>query len=243
MSDRISDDEIDIQPWPVIEQVGRAVTLATVARRGFLEVADDEDQFTLETDRFDLVNWARTELGAWISDAELAILSASIGDLSDDDLAVCDDALIAATTIAWALRAVGADQDRLPLPDHDALNEATLKWAPEPWNNVRPLANRARLRDDAALGSERERWELWYWRSTTADISDSDLQETVGEAQESGFRTLAKGDLANDDYVAYHDMSPEDQEDVAWLSEIRLRTLNWVCGFGETWGSAPIYLD
>ncbi len=106
------DDSLDIQPWPVIELIGRAVTLATVARRGMLEVDDERDAFDVETDRFDLSTWSRTELQNWITDDELRLLNASVGELSDDDLTACDDALIGATAIAWAVRAV--DVPRLP---------------------------------------------------------------------------------------------------------------------------------
>ena len=48
-----------------------ATFVATIARRGILEVDDQRDHFDLETDRFDLSTWARTELQNWISDDEL----------------------------------------------------------------------------------------------------------------------------------------------------------------------------
>ena len=64
------DDELDIQPWPVLELVGRAVALTSVAKRGMLEVDEEDDVFSQETDRFELSTWARTELSNWITDTE-----------------------------------------------------------------------------------------------------------------------------------------------------------------------------
>lgn len=235
------DDSIDIQPWPVIELIGRGVALATVARRGILEVDDQRDDFDLETDRFDLVTWTRTELQNWVTDAELRLLNVPVGDLEDDDLSLCDDALVGATAIAWALRAV--DVPRLPLPEQGELDEQTLDWAPEPWEKVRPLQSRARLRSDEDLAAERERWELWYWRATDAVEDPDAIPDVVAEIAESGLVPVVDGDLATDDGRAFRSLSDDEQDDVAWLAGLRLRSLNWVCGFGETWESAPLYLD
>lgn len=236
-----NDDTIDIQPWPVIELIGRAVTLATVARRGILEVDSERDVFDLETDRFDLSTWSRTELQNWITDDELRILNVSIGDLSDDDLATCDNALVAATAIAWTLRAINVDQ--LPLPEQGDVDEQTLAWAPQPWEKVRSVQSRARLRSDEELAAERERWELWYWRSTEADDDQGGIEEVVREVAETDLIRLVDGDFADDNGTSWREMSEDEQDDVAWLSEHRLRALNWACGFGETWDSAPLYPD
>lgn len=239
----LANDEntIDIQPWPVIELIGRGVTLATIARRGILEVDDQRDVFDLETDRFDLVTWTRTELQNWVTDAELTLLNMPIGEMSDDDLSSCDDALVSASAIAWALRAL--EGDRLPLPEHETLDGQTLSWAPEPWDKVRPLQSRARLRSDEDLAAERERWELWFWRATEAMDEPEGLSEVVEELLDTKLIPVVDGDLATDDEVPFNRLSEEEQDDVAWLAELRLRALNWVCGFGETWESAPLYLD
>lgn len=235
------DDAIDIQPWPVIELIGRGVALATVARRGMIEVDDERDEFDLETDRFDLATWARTELQNWITDDELRILGTSTGDLSEDELAACDNALVGAAAVAWAVRAI--DVDRLPLPENEALNEQILKWAPEPWEKVRTLQSRARLRSDEDLAAERERWELWFWRATEGEDDPDAVRDVVKELQETDLITTVEGDFTDDEGKPFRAMDPDERDDVAWLAEYRLRALNWVCGFGETWESAPLYLD
>lgn len=237
----MGDDFIDIRPWPVMELIGRAVVLSSVARRGTLEVDSGRDVFDLETDRFDLVTWTRTELQNWVSDRELELLNLPIGELDDDDLAECDDALISASTIAWALRAIPSDA--LPIPQDGVAEGEVMEWAPEPWAKVRQLQSAARLRSDEDLARERERWELWYWRATdVADDADA-LAEVVEEVRESGIILVADNDFATDTGVPYSALSHDDQDDVVWLSELRLRALNWVCGFGDTWESAPLYLD
>lgn len=235
------DDTLDIQPWPVIELIGRAVALATVARRGMLEVDEERDPFDLETDRFDLATWTRTELQNWITDDELRILNTPVNDLDEDDLGTCDNALVSATAVAWALRAVTAEQ--LPLPENPEIDEQTLKWAPQPWEKVRSVQSRARLRSDEELATERERWELWYWRATDAEDDADALREVVDETRETGLIPIVDNDFANDAGTPYAALSAEEQDDIAWLAELRLRALNWVCGFGESWESAPLYLD
>lgn len=232
-------DTIDIQPWPPVELVGRAVCLATVARRGALEVESDRDAFDLETDRFELATWARTELISWIGDNELDVLTQPINELDEDDLAFCDDALIGASTIAWAIRAI--PDDILPLSQDGAAELNTLDWSPEPWARVRQLVNRARVRSDDDLARERERWELWYWRSH--DAAASDLPDVCAEAEASGLIPTDGRDFLNEQHVRFGDLSADDQDDVAWLSELRLRALNWTCGLASAWESAPTYVD
>ena len=239
---RLGDEEsIDIRPWPTIELIGRAVVLASVARRGILEVDTDRDVFDLETDRFDLLTWARTELQNWITDAELALLSKPVGELDEDDLAECDNALIGASTVGWAIGAV--DGDQLPLPQDGVAEEQVLAWAPEPWAKVRQLASRTRTRSEDALARERERWELWYWRSTDAEDASDVLRDVVDEVREAGLIPVAESDLATDAGKPFASLSADDQDDIAWLAGLRLRALNWVCGFGDSWEAAPLYLD
>lgn len=244
MSDRenpVPDDEIDIQPWPVIEIIGRAVSLATVARRGMLEVDDERDTFDLETDRFDLTTWSRTELQNWISDRELELLSAPVGDLDDDALAECDNALVSASAIAWALR--GIEIDRLPVPQDTAIEEQVLAWAPQPWMKVRQLQSRVRLRSDQELADERERWELWYWRATDGEEDATALADVVQEIAGAGLIAVSEGDLVTDEGVRFRELDADARDDIAWLAGLRLRALNWTCGFGPTWEAAPLYLD
>lgn len=235
------DDSIDIQPWPVMELVGRAVVLATIARRGMLDIEEGRDLFDLETDRFDLSTWARTELQNWISERDVVLLGRSVGELGGDDIARCEDALVGASSIAWALRV--ASLDHLSVPQDGLAEEQVLAWAPQPWLKVRPLQGRVRLRSDEDLAHERERWELWYWRANDASDAPDSFPEVVAEVRKTGIIPIVSDDFATDDGRPFNDLGAEEQDHLAWLSELRLRTLNWVCGFGQSWESAPLYLD
>lgn len=230
------DDEIDIQPWPVLELIGRAVTLTSVARRGLLEVDEDADVFSNETDRFELSTWARTELTNWITDTELAILNTPIGELTEEQMLLADEALFAAGAVAWALRAV--TDEYIPMPDTEAFTGAVMEWAPTPWDKVRNLQKRVRLRSDQELADERERMELWYWRGSE-EITTEELAEVVAEITEVDLMPVIDGDLSADG-VAFGALSEEDRDDLTWVAEQRLRALNWVCGFGDSWETAPL---
>lgn len=231
------DDELDIQPWPVLELIGRAVALTSVAKRGLLEVDEELDTFSKETDRFELSTWARTELTNWITDAELTALNTPIGDLTEEQLLLADEALYAGGAVAWALR--GVTTDRLPMPDSDAFMAAVLEWAPSPWDKVRQLQKRVRLRSDQELADERERMELWYWRGET-DIADEELADVVAEVAAAGLIPVVDGDFGTDDGVSYATLSEDERDDLTWVAEQRLRALNWVCGFGDSWETAPL---
>lgn len=234
------DDELDIQPWPVLELIGRAVALTSVAKRGMLEVDDESDVFSRETDRFELSTWARTELSNWITDAELETLNLPIGNLNEAQLLLAEEALYAAGAVTWALRTVAAE--RLPFPDSDDFNAAVIAWAPAPWDRVRNLQKQVRLRSDEELATERERMELWHWRSNT-EITADELDEVVAEVAEAKLIPVWDGDFAVDARVPYGSLPEDVRDDISWISEQRLKALNWVCGFGDSWETAPLELD
>lgn len=241
-----NEDEIEIQPWPPVELVGRAAVLASLARRYAieLELADGGDTFDLETERFDLSAWARTELGTWLTDDELRVLNAANGEFTDADADLCEDAIVGGVAVIWALGVVTLD--RLPWDQVDELEARLLEWAPQPWGNVRPLVKQARVRSDDDLAAERERWELWYWRSSfEGDLDAEDraaIAEAAGEAQEAGLIDMRAGDFLVDERT-FGELDPLEQEAVAATSYARLRALNWVCGLGETWETTPLLID
>lgn len=241
-----NEDEIEIQPWPPVELVGRAAVLASLARRYAIELerAEGGDPFDLETERFDLSAWARTELGSWLTDDELRVLNTANGEFTDEDADLCEDAIVGGVAVIWALGVVKADQ--LPWDQADELEAQLLAWAPKPWGNVRPLVKNARVRSDEDLAFERERWELWYWRSGFDDVPDAEdraaIAEAAGEAQEVGLIAMQAGDFLVDERT-YGELDPLEQEAVGAMAYARLRALNWVCGLGETWETTPLLVD
>jgi hypothetical protein len=239
--DHTHDDEsLDIEIRPTIDLVRRAAVLAAIAERGVLEVDGDREPYERDTDRFDLLSWVRSALAGAVSPAELRLLETPVGDLGDD-LSLCDDALIDAATIAWALGVVAAE--RLPVPQDGDAEERLLAWAPPPWSDLDRLARGLEPRSEEEIAAERERWEVWFWRAMDADDETGAIAEVVTDLAESGLIPTADGDLATDAAEPFGSLTPDEQEDIAWLAEHRLRTLNWVCGFGDTWESVPLYPD
>ena len=245
---RVDTDEfLDIEPWPPAELVGHLVANVALGRRGLMESDADADVFERETDRFELEAWARLELTAWLDAGESAILSASNGTLSEDQHQRCDEALIMASSIGWALYIV--PRSSLPLITDGDPEQRALEWAPGPWTPVRNVVKGTRVRTDEALANERERWELVYWRcglfedDSIRTEDEQALRETVKELAETPLIKVDSLDFLLDDGRAFHQLQAEAMDELARQAEVRLRTLNWVCGYGQRPSSAPLYLE
>lgn len=242
-----SEDFVDIQPWPVAELAGNLVAHVALGRRGLIESDRDADVFERETDRFELDAWARLELTSWLDTGGLDILDAPTGDLSQGQVERCNDALIIASTIAWTLRVV--DDPRLPIVSDGGPEQRAIEWAPGPWTPVRNVLKRLRVRSDEELGRERERWELLHWRSTLfgepMSIADDRqaLAETVKELREHDILQTSGEDFMLDDGASFAGLDDDTLDNLAHQAELRLRALNWVCGYGDTPTSAPLFLD
>ncbi len=247
MADNDNGDYVDINPWPAAELVGQLVSSVATARRGLIESDDESDIFARETDRIELDAWTKLELSAWISAEDSRILESPIGDLSPDQVGRCDDAMIVASTIAWSIRV--AYLKSLPLLTTGDAEQKTLDWVPGPWTPVRNVIKGVRVRSDESLAAERERWELVFWRCSlfsdeqTRDDDNLALRETVEEVEELGSIGVAEGDFALEDGTPFRNLDSQILEELRHQSELRLRAMNWVCGFGETIDSAPLFLD
>jgi hypothetical protein len=235
-------DFIDVQPWPLSELVGTLVTRVAIARRGLIEDDAESDVFERETDRFELDAWARLELSSWLLAGDSEILDAPIGNLDEDQAETCHDALIQASSVAWALHVIPTPE--LPVFTDGEPERIALGWAPGPWTPVRTVLKAIRIRSDNVLARERERWELLYWRLMLPDPLDPDaraaLAETTREIAEIGLLSLGDGDFATDGGVRFGELSAESLANHAREAEIRLRSLNWVCGLGNRIDSAPL---
>lgn len=243
----VEDEYVDIQPWPVQVLVGRLVSLVTLGRRGMLEAEEADDLFEAETDRFELHSWAALELQTALSTEEARILSVPVSELTDEDLAACSDALTAAAAIAWALRVVPTDTLSIPADTIDG--ERVLDWGPKPWTKVRPMARAVRVRGDDELAHEREKWDVVTWRLSLFQDPDSTqtdraaLNQTMAEASTAGLLENDGTDLLTGTGVSFAQMTEGQLSGIEHLATIRLRALNWVCGFGDDWDSAPLLVD
>lgn len=240
-------DFLSIDPWPVSEMAGHLVAQVTLGRRALIETDTEGDAFERETDRFELEAWARLELTAWLTPPELDSIGIPVGSLSDEQLANCERGLIIASTIAWAVNVV---QHELPALANGEAEMPTLEWAPTPWTPVRQVNKRLRVRPDDVLAHERERWEVLVWRTTLFDdpkFEEDDRaawREALTEIDAAGlWPTSSKDILVVDAGVDLGALPQEQLASLRYDAELRLRALNWVCGYGERPTTAPLDLD
>lgn len=241
------DDYINIQPWPVAELIGQLVAHVVIGRRGLIENDTAADIFERDTDRFELDAWAKLELTSWLAPEDAAILKAPIDSLNADQIDRCEDALVVASSIAWSTRVV--KEPRLPVISDGAPEQRTIEWTPGPWTPIRSVLKGIRVRSDESLAQERERWELLYWRSQlfgddsniTADRQA--LRDTIRELGGQDLMDHDAADLVLGNGTSFTDLDDATLDELARQAEIRLRTLNWVCGFGDRPESAPLFLD
>jgi hypothetical protein len=69
------------------------------------------------------------------------------------------------------------------------------------------------------------------------------LQELVEELRAAKSPDVGKNDLVLADGTPITNLDRNALDDLQRETEIRLRTLNWVCGFGESPASAPLFID
>lgn len=244
------DDGIDINLRSVDEVVRRTIVLVTLARRGAiessaLEIDYDADLYAGETDRFELYSWARRKLSAQILPDELQLLRTQVGSLSPEMLDHCSEAMIAAETLCWSLGLI----DELPEPSLPAPEtvERLFGWAPEPWADVDPVQVGDGLRDELLIAQERERRELWHWRSqldaggvSSTEELRSIIRETVQEADDANLVSILEEDFSFLGQPVAK-LSADQFAELGDISMVQLTSLNWVCGFGDAWDSVPLF--
>ena len=241
------EDFVDIRPWPPAELVGQLVAHVALGRRGLIEDDEDADVFERETDRFELDAWAKLELTAWMAADDTQILATPIGNLIDTQAERCDDAAIVASTIGWAIYVVPFPT--LPLATDGGAEQLVLDWAPGPWTPVRNVVKAVRIRTDEALAVERERWELVAWRcelfedEESIEVDQDALREAIDELSDHDLVASDGRDFILEDGTPLNELGADDLDQIAHEAELRLKTLNWVCGFGEAPQSAPLFLD
>jgi hypothetical protein len=243
MTEPEADDSIDIHLRAVSDVATRAVVLATVARRGIIDiVAADVDE--AETARFDLASWATSHFAGEAEADELALLNAPHGSLSEDDLATCLDAGESLAALCWCLLTPAP----LPEPDTTADFPTLLARVPQPWQAPETFISASLLRSEEEIATERERAEVWWWR---ASLEPDELEEqttlealetVAAEASTASLLDTVDADLAIRGQ-AFSRLGEDQRATVLAIAAARLRALNWVCGFGTTWATTPLDID
>jgi uncharacterized protein DUF4272 len=245
-----SDDTLEFEPRPAALVARRATLLAAALRRIALELGLSESD-DLIGERFDLSAWTAAEgLPALAAPEEVDIFNAPLGGIEPlliEEESWTADALVA---LAWALGLVDA------MPPYDAFADAApaLAAIPAPWDSVAKFAQSAKLRPDEELAKERERAEVWHWRSAAELLArdgpraerpeiEATARDVAREASEAGLI----GPLVDGDFSvagrAYRCIVEDDLIDLAEIAYQRLHALNWACGFGRSWTDVPLDVE
>lgn len=247
------DDYIDINLRDVDEIAGRAVVLATLVRRGMLDVIDadeeepgsDDELFDRDGIRFDLLAWLKEQEPDALEPEDAELLAKPVGELTEEDLDLCTDATDALGALMWVTGTV----EMLPSPCDIDNPAADLGLMPEPWDDVQPFHTEAALRREDLIAREREIAELWFWRaalSVNGEPTDAEerhaIRTVADEAALAGLIRTAAGDFAVDGQP-YAKVAQPFKDEILAGTAARLRALNWVCGFGDTWADTPLDVD
>lgn len=242
-----ADDELDIELRSPAEVAARSIALACLIRRLSIEsLAQDRNDEALAGEAFDLRAWLQTErLWSSLETSETAFLDRPLGELSDDEMATIAWQAEGLASLGWALGLA----DLSPVGDLSSV-ESVLTRVPSPWDSAAPWIADARLRSEPEIARERDRAELIEWRvglesprrlATDQERADYDraIAEVAREAASAGLVDAANGDSLITGAPAAN-LDSEALERLAALAEERLRALNWLCGFGESWNTVPL---
>jgi hypothetical protein len=256
MSDRddgADDEEIEINLRPSAAVARRLIVLATLCRRAYLESPSSSTELDEEPDAegFDLVTWLEEyDLESDLTPDERRLLDAAVGTLSQDEAR-------AATWNAEALLALGWAGGLLPeLPDPVEAGDprAVLIAVPAPWDSPAAWIVSFEVRNEAEVARERERAEVWLWRAEIEEerrpVSgrrlvelETDLRDVVRESVASG---LLPRDSREDFPVGsapFRSLDTDRIDLIAGIAAVRLHALNWLCGFGTSWGNVPLDVE
>lgn len=235
------DDEIDITLRPAGELMGRLSLLLSTSRRVSFEDqatdADDEVAYALETDRFELFEWVRKTIPRIPTDTELAHLQTPIGKLSDDLAIEHSTDAEAALALGWVLGLVSNLTFDLPA---SAETEMLEEIAPKPWDRLDKLSKRLRIRDEATVWAERDKWYLIYLRELADESENPEAfhADIVADATEVGLLTK-NGDLLIGK-VPYSQLDSDFRMVLSGTAEAYVKAFTWACGLGDTWDDVPI---
>lgn len=261
----LDDDlEIEIRLRAPRQVAARLLVLAAVCRRAFLERepgalgrgeddADEDDEADpnpedAETERFDLTAWLRqARLDRAATPAERDLLHTRVGHLSPEDVTAATWQGEALAVLAWAA-ALLPERPNDPLPADPA---AALAALPAPWDDVHPFVSGLTLRPEEEIAAAREQAELWFWRIGVEGIyrqaapeERAELRVVIREVARDALHAGLLPALAGDDFPVrgrpLAKLSAPDLDRATAAAEMRLRALNWLCGFGRSWDDAPI---
>ncbi len=236
----MDDEFLDIQVRPAEEIAARMLILSALTRRSVIEALSAEEEVDEEEDPdelfFDLtVFLAESGAARWLTVDEQRIIATPPGELPDriaDSLienAPALEALVSATL-------------------HSSGDTAELSLDT---TTVASLVETISAPDDESAASLRESAELWHWRAetefgirhTTGQERRSLLtlvRETATEAASAGLVALTPDGDFDAGGRSLRELDDVELTVLAINARTRLKALNWLCGFGDSWDDVPL---
>jgi hypothetical protein len=240
-------DEIDVELRAPREVRARVLILSSILRRLALENAPLDVEADSLADAFDEREWLRDQdLAGQLIARETAFLDSPLRSIAPEvtrEVSWQGEALAA---LAWAISASD-------MPPVDAMSDPRpiIDRVPRPWDAIDAWMGDPTLVSESDAVRQRELAEIWHWRTTTellrreamsADRRDYEaaIEEVAVEARMAGFVPL----LRNGDFPVrgrtIKEISDTEVDDLVAVTGQRLRALNWLCGFGNTWDDVPL---
>jgi hypothetical protein len=243
----VEQDEIDVELRPPAEVRARALILAAVVRRLALEDAAPDDAGDVLGDAFDEREWLRDQgIENELSRREADLLSSPPGSLERG-------AIVEASWQGEALVALGWAIGMLDMPPVDTTSDPrpVLTLVPRPWDPIGNWMSDPTLVSESDAVRERERAEIWHWRATSELLrregTPTDRQDVEAAIRDVAAEALAAGILPvlhDGDFLArgrrVKDLAGRDLDELIAVTGQRLRALNWLCGFGDSWDDVPL---
>jgi hypothetical protein len=241
------EDEIDVELRTPAEVRARILILASILRRLALEDAPTDAAGDLLADAFDERVWLQDQaLAGNLTPRESALLDSAVGSFAPEEIAEVSWQGEAMITLAWAVGAV----DKPPV-DRTSNPRPVMELVPRPWDTVQRWMSDPGIVDETDAVRERELADVWHWRAMTelllreASVADrreyeTAVREVAAEALDAGIvPALRDGDFATSGR-RFEDLAVGDVEELIAVTGQRLRALNWLCGFGNSWDDVPL---
>lgn len=240
------EDEIDVELRTPAEVRARVLILGAVLRRLALEDAPTDAAGELLGDAFDERAWLQDQgLAGKLTPRESALLDCPVGSFAPEVIAEVSWQGEAMIALAWAVGAV----DKPPV-DATSDPRPVMDLVPHPWDTVQHWLSDPTIVSETDAVRERELAEIWHWRATTElllrEASAADrreyeaaIRDVAAEALDAGIVLGLRGDFLVRGR-SMKDLTDGEVDELIAVTGLRLRALNWLCGFGDSWDDVPL---
>ena len=241
------EEEIDVELRAPADVRARILTLAAVLRRLALEDACPDAAAELLADAFDERAWLRDQgLAGVLTPRESALLDSAVGSFAPEEIAETSWQGEAMIALAWSVGMV----DRPPI-DATSDPRPVMDFVPRPWDSIQRWMGDPAIVSETDAVRERELAEIWHWRATTellrrqASAADRrDFEAAIHAVAAEALDTIIVPALRDGDFAVrgrrFEDLMEGEVDELVAVTGQRLRALNWLCGFGDTWDDVPL---